>query len=291
MGFIYKITSPNGKVYVGKTYNLKNRISDYRCKRHRSKKSIIISSIKLYGWESHKFEVIEVVIDSLMNDREIYWIDKLQTYAYSYANGMNLTRGGDGQRHSWKNDKERVDKARLRKGENSPTWGKVLSQDTKNKISKSVSDYNIKNRKVPLKQCYEALSKVISRPVICYDLNGNFAGEFNSVKLAAFKLNVDRKTLNDALNKRQKHGGGYIVKDKFEGYPLKIKVDKSKLCIKKRPILCVLNGEIMGEYKTLPELANNIGVKVNTVRDAFFSKRITRTGYYFVFKDEYKIAS
>ena len=54
---IYKITNPIGKVYIGSTINLKDRI--YRYKTNRVKRQIKISrSIAKYGWENHKFEVI-----------------------------------------------------------------------------------------------------------------------------------------------------------------------------------------------------------------------------------------
>ena len=54
---IYKITNPNGKVYVGSTINLKDRI--YRYKTNRVKHQIKISrSIEKYGWDKHFLEVI-----------------------------------------------------------------------------------------------------------------------------------------------------------------------------------------------------------------------------------------
>lgn len=54
---IYKITSPSGKIYIGSTWDLKDRI--YRYKTNRVKDQIkIFNSIKKHGWENHVFEVI-----------------------------------------------------------------------------------------------------------------------------------------------------------------------------------------------------------------------------------------
>jgi group I intron endonuclease len=65
---IYKITSPSGKVYIGSTSNLKDRI--YRYKTNRVKSQIKISrSISKYGWNSHKFEVI---FECNKDDRNFY---------------------------------------------------------------------------------------------------------------------------------------------------------------------------------------------------------------------------
>jgi group I intron endonuclease len=55
--YIYKITNPKGKIYIGSTINLKDRI--YRYKTYRVKNQIkIYNSLIKYSFESHKFEVI-----------------------------------------------------------------------------------------------------------------------------------------------------------------------------------------------------------------------------------------
>ncbi len=288
MGFIYKITSPNHKLYIGKTYSIKNRISDYRCLRYRSKKSIIIDSIKKHGWDAHIFEVIEEVQDELMDEREIFWIAELKTYAYENKEGMNLTKGGDGQRHSWKNDAERVAKAKLRCGENSPTYGKKLSEEEKIKIAQSVYTYNIKNGVKPSELAHKNSAAALSIPIIVYNLNGIFVGEYKSIKSASIELNVGKKTLNDALNGRQYHGGGYIPKRKIDNYPLQIEVDKSKVFLKRRPIVWLYKDTILGEFFTLKEVSNAAGINYGTVEDAFYGKRKTRKGHYFIYKDLYE---
>ena len=78
MGVIYKITSPQNKLYIGKTYNLKLRINHYRCGKGGGKNSIIMRSIRKYGWSSHIIEVIEEIDDVLLNSREIYSFLKLK---------------------------------------------------------------------------------------------------------------------------------------------------------------------------------------------------------------------
>ncbi len=288
MGIIYKIISPNNKIYVGQTYNLNQRMDDYKCIRHRSKKSIIIASIMKYGWKNHIMSVLEEVDDSKLDEREMFWIKELNTLYPDNKDGMNLTKGGLGCRQSWKHDKDRVAKARLRCGVNAPGYGKKLSVEAKMKISAAVSKYNKENNKKPLPQCYKTAQRNNKNPVICYDVDGNFLSEYDSIKDASKILGIDRKTANDALLGKQFHGGGYIFKRRTENYPAKIEVDKSKIVIRRRPILCFFDGEPIAEFPTLKLVAKNLNIKLGTIEAAFYDNRITRDGFYFIYKDLYE---
>jgi len=57
MRFIYKLTSPNNKVYIGQTANLGNRLNDYK-RLSFPKQRLIHNSIKKYGWENFKIEIL-----------------------------------------------------------------------------------------------------------------------------------------------------------------------------------------------------------------------------------------
>lgn len=89
---IYKITNPKEKIYVGKSKNIEKRFKDYKniqgCKQQRK----LYYSFKKYGIENHKFEIIEECTVEQLNEREIYWINKLDCI----KEGLNLTKGGDG---------------------------------------------------------------------------------------------------------------------------------------------------------------------------------------------------
>jgi hypothetical protein len=89
-GIIYKITSPSGKVYVGQTIQEFN----IRIKSHHRKDSgctAISRAIQKYK-DQMKYEIIEDnVPQEQLDDREIYWIKKLNSLA---PNGYNLNTGG-----------------------------------------------------------------------------------------------------------------------------------------------------------------------------------------------------
>ena len=100
MGIIYKITNPNGREYVGKTWNFKKRISSHRSSvlRKNTRHMILINSFRKYGFDNHTFEIIEECDDDIMSDREAFWIKKLNTFNMDNPFGMNMTLGGEGQR-------------------------------------------------------------------------------------------------------------------------------------------------------------------------------------------------
>lgn len=93
MGFIYKITSPSNKMYVGQT---KKKVPQKRWKQHCQPSSTGCTALKnaitKYGAENMTFEVIEECSDEFLNDQEHHWIRELGTLS---PHGYNLTTGGD----------------------------------------------------------------------------------------------------------------------------------------------------------------------------------------------------
>jgi group I intron endonuclease len=288
MGTIYKITSPSGKVYVGQTKHKKinQRMSNHKSSRLNVEgKCAIVESIKKYGWDAHVVELVEENIPKkLLDEREIYWIAELKTYAKKYPErGLNLTEGGN-HRPTWKDDAKRVAKARQRRGPNAPGWGKKVAEDVKRKIAKGVSKYNKANGVKPSAECHKKAKEAQYVPVVAYDRNGDFIGEYPYIKAAADALGIDRKCANDVVLGKQNHAEGYILRKKVEGYLLKIDTSKIKLWSRKRPVLCYV-GEDLVEYETCRKAAEALGLFHQTVKDAANQNRPLRNGYRFVYKD------
>lgn len=70
---IYKITNPKGKVYIGQSINLQQRLSEYRRLTNCKNQTQLYNSLKKYGWENHIAVVLEECSIDLLNSRERYW--------------------------------------------------------------------------------------------------------------------------------------------------------------------------------------------------------------------------
>ena len=90
---IYKITNPNGKIYIGQSVDIKRRFKDYK-KSLKKQQIKLYNSINKYGYENHIFEVVEECEIGQLNERERYWQDFHNVLS---DNGLNcrLTKTSD----------------------------------------------------------------------------------------------------------------------------------------------------------------------------------------------------
>ena len=130
-GYIYKITSPTGKIYIGKTTNLNVRFKDYKKCNCKTQK-ILCSSLKKYGFKNHNIEILNegFYSDTELSNLEIYYIGVYNSFNRNNVNGMNLTLGGEGTTGKILSEESRKkigEKSKLRKH----------SEETKKKISEN----------------------------------------------------------------------------------------------------------------------------------------------------------
>ncbi len=93
MHFIYKVENKvNGKLYVGQTICPANRKKQHLSKTFHGNPALDRAVLK-YGRGSFDFSIVEELetLDQA-NEREVYWIQELNTLA---PNGYNLKVGGD----------------------------------------------------------------------------------------------------------------------------------------------------------------------------------------------------
>ena len=135
IGFIYKLTSPNGKVYIGQTINKKQRKYHYRNLDFKMQVKLYNNVLK-YNWRpSETFEIIEEVLcgenKEYLNERERYWINHYN----SFNDGLNCNEGGGGNL-GCKFSEESLNKMRDSKlGVKHPEWrNKQKSEYTKGRI-------------------------------------------------------------------------------------------------------------------------------------------------------------
>ena len=161
-GYIYVIINNlNGMKYVGQTNDPYKR-----CHKHLSTarlnnytyKSYLYPAINKYGEDNFSFKIVEICELDIVNEREIYWIQYLDTVV---PNGYNITPGGNslygednpfyGRKHSDKtkekisqknsgriiSQEERDMRRVINSGERNPFYGKTHSSETIEKIIKS----------------------------------------------------------------------------------------------------------------------------------------------------------
>lgn len=110
---IYKITSPSNKIYIGQSRDIINR--KYRYKSGNvSRQRMLYASLKKYGWENHKFEIIhELPKDVSQEVLDSYEITYIKQYKDCGFKMMNLTDGGRGYVLS-EETKKRISKAKIK---------------------------------------------------------------------------------------------------------------------------------------------------------------------------------
>lgn len=90
---IYQIKNLiNGKIYIGQSIDIEKRWSTHRTElKYNNHHNIHLQSAwNKYGEDNFEFSVLEECNFDQLNQREIYWISKLN----SYKDGYNLTSGG-----------------------------------------------------------------------------------------------------------------------------------------------------------------------------------------------------
>ena len=232
-GFIYKITNPNGKNYIGQTCDPNKRICAYR-NLNINKQELIKNSIKKYGWENHVFTIIGEYDVDILNSKEIYFINEYNSYCKNNKNGMNMTLGGSGSRGRKDSDEIKIKRSqkiigqkrsektkelmsKAKKGIPSNMLGKTHSEETKKKIS-------IKNSNK--KQTIETINKRVNstkenflkkhESILQYDKNTKILIKewFESPKEIMRQTNFNDSSLIKCLKNKNKSAFNFIWKYK-----------------------------------------------------------------------------
>lgn len=169
---IYKITSPTGRVYIGKSKNMWVRYCSYRRCCTKNQKHLQRSLVK-YTPEKHLFEVIEFVEEEYLNEREIYWIAfyKSNKSRFPKKRGLNLTDGGEGTVGF-----KQSDYAKLRTSETMK--GRKVSLETRLRQSQALKGKN-KGKRTWLGKTHTNESKL---KISLAKLGKRSGGEINTAK-------------------------------------------------------------------------------------------------------------
>ena len=107
---IYQIKNLiNGNIYIGQSVNIRNRWKQhiYELNNDKHSNSHLQNAWNLYGKENFEFSILEKCEINQLDEKEEYWINKLD----SYQNGYNNDLGGKGCR-GYKHTEEEIIKMR-----------------------------------------------------------------------------------------------------------------------------------------------------------------------------------
>ena len=196
---IYKITSPSGKIYIGQSINILSRWKKY-FRLDCNEQPKILRSLKKYGPENHKFEIIEECIVGNLDEREIFWGNY---YNVLNKNGLNC-RLGSGKGTLSKETKNKMGKAKL---------GQKRTQETKNKMSKS---HLGKQYKLGFIVTQETKNKISEKPtqILCVE-TGQI---FRNTKHTSKEMNISHVLIWRVCKGIKSKAKGYTFKFVNDGY-------------------------------------------------------------------------
>lgn len=96
----------NNQCYIGQSVNITRRWRQHKEAVANGVKTPLYLAIQKYGIDNFDFQILEECSIEELNDREIYWIEKYD----SYYKGYNQTRGGQQYSHNVKLSDEDYDK-------------------------------------------------------------------------------------------------------------------------------------------------------------------------------------
>jgi group I intron endonuclease len=228
---IYKIVNPNGSVYVGKTKNLKHRISVHR--HDNGSDTLVKKSIREYGLNGHLVSVIEEFFsdEPYAYGKELFWIRTMMSSRIKWPemNGLNMSIGGKGTLGVPASDRA---KASISKRHT----GRVVSALTRERISNSLKGIKRKAREVKesadhasfrtrnLKgqkreeavrlKIHDANIRTRAKAIIRLSLSGDFEKEYVSSVEAARDLGLSRQTVARIIKRLYKKKVKYDLKYK-----------------------------------------------------------------------------
>lgn len=89
--FIYKLTAPDGKVYIGQTVDLKRRLSEYK-RGDVKKQPALRKSLENFGFDTHE---VEVLFSGPLTKQELNAMERAYIRKYNSENpsvGLNRTK-------------------------------------------------------------------------------------------------------------------------------------------------------------------------------------------------------
>lgn len=211
---IYKWTNPKGHVYIGQAEDLIRREKDYYHPNRIKSQIRIYNSIMFYGIESHIFEIQEYCSIEDLDKRERYW---QEFYNVIGPTGLNciLKEVGETRRVVSEDTKKKLSASQMGRPATKGRTGMPHTEETKQKMSLSAMGHK---RTVGQKHSQETKDKIKAirkernaccKPILQYDLEGNFIKEWRSARDVERELNIGHSNIATCCKGKKKTCGEF----------------------------------------------------------------------------------
>lgn len=244
--YVYMYTSPSGKHYVGRTCQEKSRRSGGKGYGYKTS-TAFWNAIQKYGWDNFEYKVLEENIKcNDIDERENYWID----YYHSSIeeNGYNLLKPKD--THKIASEETRKKQSIAHKGEKAYWYGK--------------------HRPFPQKALEKAV-EVNNKPVMQFDLEGNYIQTFKSRKEAAKSVNRNETQISECCYSNGRSCGGYQWCNVGDENKIKKYKDTHETV---GSIVQMLDGVIINIFKNAREAAESMNKNPKSLYKPIKKKKI-----------------
>ena len=265
---IYKITSPNERIYIGQTRDFKSRCSDYKSLDKIIKQRRLYNSFIKYGIETHIIEFIESCEIEELNIYERKWQDY---YDVTSKKGLNCVLVRTEEKPYVMTEESRLKRSKVHKG-------KIVSQETRDKLS-------ILRKGVKLHPDHAlAISKGSKIAKIVLDVSSGIF--YDSVAEVGRTFNLDRKVLANQLSGSTKNNTQFEYIDLNKNGKGRAFESNHKYKPQRRKIINTETNEIFDHIKLA---ADSINMKISTLNAKLTGQNKNDTNFKYLNKNEIKI--
>lgn len=193
----------NGKKYIGQSKDIYHRKLGHlrQLNRNSHYNKYLQRSWNEHGEKNFLFSVIETCDNSLLNEKEIYYIALYKTNVFDC--GYNLNDGGSGNIGYIITEENKRRISEMQMGRHlTLSWKQHISESHKKGIAEKLWEPNTQNL-----INYNERHKV---PINCYNNKGDLICTYDSIHDAARDLNLEATNISKCLVGKFKTCGGYV---------------------------------------------------------------------------------
>ena len=256
MGIIYVIKNDiNNKPYVGKTVTtLANRWLHHK-DDYQKYDWHLYRAMRKYGIEHFWIEELEKCEDNIIDEREIYWIKKLD----AFHNGYNMTIGGEGRTAL---DRDKIIEL-WAEGYSALQIADIVGSGWSSCIIDVLEQQGLYDaEEIKRRKMIDIANKQCEQRIIQYNEKAEVVNIFNSPKEASEKTGISIKAIKTALNTGY-GGAGFLWRRENEPVPQPRKIKQTK--IRKVKQIDLNTGEVVAIYKNASEAAKAVNSAATSI--------------------------